>query len=457
MNFIQITPGAGGMYCGNCLRDNALVAELGRRGHAAVMLPMYLPLNLDEPDESAGNPVFFGGISVYLAPRLPLLRRAPNWLRRWLAAPVLLRWATGRAAKTRPEEVGELTVSMLQGEEGNQAQELTELIGWLKHQTPPDWVCLSNALLIGLTRRLKRELATRVVCQLGGEDAFLDSLPGASRDLAWRTLAERAREVDLFVAPTHYFADLMTRRLDLAKDRVRVIPTGINLDGFEAAAARPRTTDHGPPTSDLRPPTSDIRPPTSDLRNPAPPVLGYLARMCREKGLDVLVEAYVLLRQRGRVDRLKLSVGGSLGSADEPFVSLLRARLETAGLAADVAFHPNLDRPAKLAFLRGLTVFSVPALYGEAFGLYLIEAMAAGVPVVQPRHAAFPEIIAATAGGTLCAPGDPAALADALEELLLDPARARALGEAGRAAVARDYSIGRMAERLVAALGAFLN
>ena len=449
MNLIQITPGAGGMYCGNCLRDNALVAELRRRGHHAVLLPMYLPLNLDEWDESAGNPIFFGGINVYLEQRFPIFRHAPGWLRRQLASPALLRWATGRAAKTRPEEVGELTVSMLRGEEGNQARELTELIGWLKTRTRPDWVCLSNALLIGLTRQLQRDLATHVVCQLGGEDSFLDSLPTASRDVAWHTLAERARDVDVFVAPSRYFADLMSRRLNLSPDRVRVVPTGLNLDGFESSPEPPPSvTRH--PSSDLRPPSSDLGPPSSVLRPPAsPPVLGYFARMCREKGLDTLVEAYVLLRQRDRVKGLKLHVGGSLGPSDEPFVNALRARLRGAGLSSDVEFHPNLERQAKLAFLRSLTVFSVPASYGEAFGLYLIEAMAAGVPVVQPRHAAFPEIVEATGGGVLCEPGDPAALAVAIEELLLDPPKARALGEAGRKAITEEYSIGRMADRLL--------
>ena len=440
MNLIQITPGAGGMYCGNCLRDNALVAELRRRGHHAVLLPMYLPLNLDERDESAGTRICFGGISVYLDQKFPIFRRAPDWLRRWLASPALLRWATGRAAKTRPEEVGELTISMLRGEEGNQARELTELIGWLKTQTRPDWVCLSNALLVGLTRQLKRDLGIRVVCQLGGEDAFLDSLPAASRDVAWHTLAGRARDVDLFIAPSRYFADLMSRRLNLSSDQVRVVPNGINLEGFEVE------------TVPSLPPSSALRPPTSGLGAAAPPVLGYFARMCHEKGLDTLVEAYLLLRQRDRVKGLKLHVGGSLGPSDEPFVSALRARLQAAGVSGHVEFHPNLERQAKLAFLRSLTLFSVPALYGEAFGLYLIEAIAAGVPVVQPRHAAFPEIVEATGGGVLCKPGDPAALAAAIEELLLDPARARALGEAGRKAVAQEYSIGRMAERMLALL-----
>ena len=92
MNLVQLTPGAGGMYCGNCLRDNALVAAYRRRGHTTLMVPLYLPLTLDEPDGSAGVPVFFGGLNVYLDQRAAFFRRAPSWLRRWLDSPDLLRW-----------------------------------------------------------------------------------------------------------------------------------------------------------------------------------------------------------------------------------------------------------------------------------------------------------------------------------------------------------------------------
>ena len=79
MNFVQLTPGAGAMYCGGCLRDNALVAALRQQGHQVLMVPLYLPLTLDEQDQSAGSPIFFGGINVYLAQKAPLFREAPGW------------------------------------------------------------------------------------------------------------------------------------------------------------------------------------------------------------------------------------------------------------------------------------------------------------------------------------------------------------------------------------------
>jgi glycosyltransferase involved in cell wall biosynthesis len=428
MHLVQITPGAGAMYCGNCFRDNALVREWRGRGHEVTMVPLYLPLTLDEMDESAATPIFFGGISVYLAQKSNLFQYTPRWLRRLLASRNLLARLGNRTAKTRPAEVGDMMLSMLRGEEGRQARELDELIAWLKTQTPPDVVCLSNALLVGLARTIKSELRTRVVCTLQGEDAFLDGLPESHREPAWQLLRERAADVDHFIAPSHYFADVMKRRLGLPPEKVSVVYNGISLEGYK------------------------IRNPKSEIRSSTAPVVGYLARMCPEKGLDTLVEAFILLKQRGRVPRLKLQIGGSCGPGDEPFVKSLRKRLAEAGYIGEVAFFPNLSRAEKIDFLQGLTVFSVPARYGEAFGLYLIEAMAAGVPVVQPRHAAFPELLEATGAGLICEAGDSASLADKIEELLRQPERAQSLGAAGARAVREKFNVTAMAANTLALL-----
>src|SRR5205823_9997404 len=213
MHIVQITPGAGGMYCGNCLRDNARVAELRILGHQVVMVPLYLPMTLDEEDQSHGTPIFFSGINVYLEQKSSLFRRAPEWIHRLLGSPALLHWAAGKAAKTRPEQLGELTLSMLRGEAGNQARELDDLIVWLKQQPAPDLICLSTVLLLGMVRRLKSELRTPLICMLQGEDIFLDGLPEKERAQCWQTLAERSADVDMFVGTSRYFAELMRERL----------------------------------------------------------------------------------------------------------------------------------------------------------------------------------------------------------------------------------------------------
>jgi glycosyltransferase involved in cell wall biosynthesis len=427
LKIVQITPGAGGMYCGNCFRDNALVRTLRQMGHETLMVPLYLPMTLEDEDQSAGTPIFFSGVNVYLEQISSIFRRMPNWLHRWLASPRVLQWAAGRAAKTRAQDVGDLLVSMLRGEEGKQARELDELAGWLKSQRRPDVICLSNALLVGMARQLKHELGAPIICALQGEDAFLDALPVSHRDLCWKTLSERASEVDLFVAPSRYFAERMASRIGVPAWRMRVVHNGINLDGFGAARSASHFLEGG-----------------ADA-----PVVGFFARMCREKGLDTLVEAYLLLKRLPEMQHVRLHIGGGCGPSDKPFVETLKQRLQTGGVLNDVRFFPNVDRAGKLEFFRGLTLLSTPALYGEAFGLYVIEAMAGGVPVVQPRVASFPELIEITGGGVLCEPGNPKALADALAALLAQKDRTREMGRQAQVAVREKFSLGRMASEMV--------
>ncbi len=425
MNIIQLTPGAGGMFCGNCFHDNTLVAALRALGHEATMLPLYLPLRLDEPDQSEGNPIFFGGINVYLQQKSGVFRNAPRWLHRLLNSRKLLDWAAGRAASTRADEVGDLLLSMLRGETGNQNREITELISWLQQYGKPEVICLSNALLVGMVRRLKAELRTPVVCLLQGEEPYLDSLPEPLRASVWKLLAERAADVDAWIAPSRWSGDRMQARLGLRPERMHVVYDGISLEGYNSTG------------------------PKHNVESQRAPVLGYFARMCKDKGLDTLVEAYIHIKSGGRVPRLKLHIGGGCGPGDEPFVKTLRARLAQAGYIGEVSFSPNLSRAEKVAFLQGLSVFSVPASYGESFGLYLIEALAAGIPVVQPRTAAFPEIVEQTGGGVLCEPGDARSLAQAVESLLLDPRRAAELGEQGRRAVFEKFNAEAMAAETV--------
>jgi hypothetical protein len=127
-------------------------------------------------DQTAGTPIFFGGINVFLEQQSALFRKSPGWLHRLLASPSLLKLAAGAAGKTRAEDLGELTISMLRGEEGHQARELDDLIRWLRLEKP-DVVCLSNSLLAGMARRIRAEVRAPVICSLQGEDFFLDGLP----------------------------------------------------------------------------------------------------------------------------------------------------------------------------------------------------------------------------------------------------------------------------------------
>ena len=416
VHIVQLTPGAGKMYCGACFRDNALVASLRKMGHEVTMLPLYLPLTLDETDETQGAPIFYSGINVYLEQMSPVFRFSPNWFRKLFASRKILDLAAGNAASTQPAGVGELTISMLKGENGNQARELEELIDWLKRERP-DIVSLSNALLVGMARKIKEELNVPVICSLQGEDIFLNALPDGVRERAWQTTAERAADVDLFIAPSQYFANFMRERLRLPAEKLRVIYNGINLDGYAEQQSKAQPT-----------------------------TLGFFARMCREKGLHTLIDVYIELQRRRTIPNLRLKIGGSCGPTDQKVVDEQKRKLRDAGLENTVEFHPNLSRQQKLEFLNSLTLFCVPAMYGEAFGLYILESLAAGVPVIQPRHAAFPELIEATGGGALYDSTKPQALADAIESLALSPQKARELGQAGKRVVFDRFNVNNMAK-----------
>ncbi len=408
------------MYCGGCFRDNAIVAALRKREHEVLMVPLYLPLTLDEPDQTDGTPTFFSGLNVYLEQKSKLFRKAPKWVHKLAGSKLVLNMIARQAVKTRPEDVGELTLSMLLGECGNQARELDDLIAFLKAQDEkPDVIVLSNALMLGMVRKLRFELDVPVVVTLQGEDYFVNSLDDEHRDICWQHMRHRAQEVDLFVTPSQYYAAEMMRHLEIEPERMRIVHNGINLEGYMQAAVAPH-----------------------------PPSLGYFARMCEEKGLGLLVDTFIELKSRKSVPHFKLRVGGGCGPGDQPYVNEMKDKMRRAKCLADVEWYPNLSRGDKLSFFRQLTVFCTPATYGESFGLYLIEAMAAGIPPVQPNVAAFPEIIEAVGGGFLAEP-HPVALADKIEKILKEPKLAREYGEQVRTNTHNLFSIDLMVERLL--------
>jgi glycosyltransferase involved in cell wall biosynthesis len=421
MRIVQLTPGTGNFHCGNCIRDNTLVLRLRRMGHDALMVPMYLPHVVDGEHAGARTPLFFGGINVYLQHKLRLFRHTPAWIDRLFDGTGLLRWAAERSSMTTARDLGELTVAMLQGDEGTQNKELTKLIGYLRTLGGVDVVVLSNALLIGLARRLKRELGCAVVCTMAGEDGFLDALTEPWRSQSWQTLEARAGDVDRFIAVSDYYGSVMRQRLSLQAERVVTVYNGIEFAGYEPAASPPAT-----------------------------PTVGFLARMCHAKGLATLVDAFIDLKQRDRVPGLKLLAVGAATAGDQPFIKELRDRLESAGTGEHAEFHTNVTHEQKLSLLGRMSVLSVPTNYGESFGLYMLEALAAGVPLVLPRRGAFPEIVDAVRGGILVEPDSAAALADGLEVMLLRGDEAREMALAARQRVLERFAAERMASDVAA-------
>jgi glycosyltransferase involved in cell wall biosynthesis len=421
MNLAFLTPGTGSYYCGACMRDNALAKSLHAAGHQVSLLPMYLPLQLDEEKHAqAGNPIFFGGINVFLQQKLPIFRHTPAWFHKLLNHSGLLRSAAKRSHMTSAREHGEMALAMLRIEDSHFGTELDKLVDFLATEKP-DVLCLGTALQAGMIRELKRRLGVKIICCFQGEDSFLDGLPEPFKTSCWSELRTRLADADLLVAPSRFYADLMRRRLGSPDLRIEVMPNGIDLEGYRISTL---------PAS--------------------PPVIGYLARMIREKGVHQLVEAFIHLRKQLHHPDARLHIAGAATAGDEKLIAELRQKLSAAGLADQVTWSPNISREEKADLLASLTIFSVPATYPEAFGLYTVEALASGVPLVQPDASSFQEIIATSQAGILVPPCDPAALAAAWHDLLARPERLKELGENGRRAAERSYSVEAMRDRFLA-------
>jgi glycosyltransferase involved in cell wall biosynthesis len=123
--------------------------------------------------------------------------------------------------------------------------------------------------------------------------------------------------------------------------------------------------------------------------------------------------------------------------------------LQRASLGGECTYHGALDRAGKLEFLHSLDLLSVPATYDEPKGMFVLESMASGVPVVQPRRGAFVEIVERTGGGVLVPPDDPERLADAFVELCHDDGRLRTLSERAFGGVRAHYTVAHSADRLL--------
>ena len=420
MKILSITAGAAGMYCGSCSRDNALAVELLARGHEVTLLPLYTPTNPDEANVSRER-VLFGGISIYLQQHVALFRKTPRFLDRIWDSPGVIRAFASRSISTDPKLLGDMTVSMLEGDRGLLRKEFDKLLEWLADEPVPDIVNLPNSLLIGLAKPLRDALHVPICCTLQGEDLFLDGLVEPYRSKAIDLIRAQVPEIDRFLAVSEYYVPTMSRLLGIGADRISVVPLGINLNGYERRA--------------------------DDAH--APFRVGYFARIAPEKGLHVLAEAYVLFRQRMHGMPIRLEAAGYLSRAHEPYLADVKRSLAKAGLSEEFVYRGAVDRDGKLAFLRTLDVLSVPTPCDEPKGLFLLEGMASGVPVVQPRRGAFTEIVEKTGGGLLVAPDDPAVLADGLYALWKDRSLARTLGERGFNGVREHYSVQRSADTLV--------
>jgi len=424
MKIAFITAGAAGMYCGSCMKDNTLAAALGRLGHDALLIPTYTPIRTDEEDVSHSR-VFLGGINVYLQQKSWLFRHTPRFLDRLLDVRRLLDWVSPLAQRTRTDRLGDMAVSVLQGSDGKQRKEIGKLVEWLAGEFKPDVVLLTNVLISGLLPTLKAAWDGPVLATLQGDDIFLEALPPADRARCIELIRQNCELVDAYLVTSRYYADFMAGYLGLPRDWMHVVYPGINLKG------------HGGPR---------------EFRDRPPYTIGFFARICPEKGVHNIAEAFRILRQTPGAPECRLRISGWLGENHRPYFAEQLLKLKQAGLAADVEHVESPTHADKVRFLQSIDVLSVPTVYREPKGLYLLEAMANGVPVVQPRHGTFPEITEATGGGHLVEPDNPQALADGLRQVLDDVDLRRRLSEDGKKAVFARFTAENMATHTAAVL-----
>lgn len=407
MHIAIITAGGAGMYCGSCMHDNTWARALIDFGELVTLIPTYTPIRVDEENASSRR-VFLGGLNVYLRSRSRFWRVLPRFLTRWVDTPWVINFATRFGVSNDAHELGSLTQSMLDADDGLQREQYGELARYLSEELRPDVICFSNALLAGALPAIRRVFSGPILCTLQGDDIFLDGLIEPYRSAVMSRLKSLVQGFDGFITHSAYYRDHMSRYLDVPVEKFRLLPLGIDLQGH---TGEPR------------------------LRASEPFTVGYFARICPEKGLHQLIEAFRLLRRSHPT--VKLLAGGYLGKRDAAyFQQIVR---DAADLGDSFRYIGSPDRAGKQAYFQQIDVLSVPTVYQEPKGIYVLEALANGIPVVLPRHGAFPELIAATGGGVLVEPGNATALAAQLEALLLNSATRVQIGEQGRAVVHANY------------------
>lgn len=418
MKIVQIIPGSGGsFYCGNCLRDDKYYDTFKRLGHDVIKIPMYLPLFADEHDIT-NVPVFYGAVSLYLKQQFPIFRKFPSWFDRILNSKPMLKIAANQSGSTNAVGLEDMTISMLLGEDGNQSEELEVMVNWIEEHFKPDIIHISNALLLGIAHRLKEKLKVPVFCSLQDEDVWVDVMEPEFRQKIWNLMAEKAKDVDGFIAVSDYYANVSKEKMNIPGEKIHTIHLGVLPETYNYINA------------------------SGKVRN-----IGYISRMCHSNGLDILVSAFIELKKNKEFDDVKLIITGGSTGADKKFIKQIHKQIKDANLSEQVEFQEKFDNHDRLLFFQKVSVVSVPVRLGEAFGIYLIEAMASGIPIVQPPLGAFPEIVNVSKGGLIYKENEPKYLAKELAELLSNKSKMSELSENARKSVEEKFNINLQAQK----------
>jgi glycosyltransferase involved in cell wall biosynthesis len=422
MKIVYLITGSGGsFYCGNCYRDMLYVRAIRKvPGIEARAIPLYLPPDKTTIEESGfDRNVFFGAISMYLREKVKFLRNMPAIFDKFFDSSLFLRLAAKQAGTTSTEGYEELTLNMIEGDNAFRKAEVDRLVRYLLKDGKPDIIHLSNALILGIARQLKKRIDVKVVCSLLNEDDWIDEMVEPFRSRAWKMIAKEAGYVDVFITPSNYYKNLFLNKTGLKGDNVKIVPLGFDPDADAI---------------------------TKSDREPA--AIGYFSRVNSNNGFDKIVDAFIELSKRKLIPGLTLNVCGGYTGNDKPFILKQIKKIREAGLAKYTKIYPDFQGNKKIEFFHDVDVISVPVRKYDGYGLYILEANSAGIPVVQPATGAFPEIIETTGGGIIYSPDTVQDLADNLYLLLSDKEQVSRLGANGEKMVRQEFSLDKMSARL---------
>ncbi len=421
MKIVYLITGSGGsFYCGNCYRDMIYLRAIRKvPGISASAIPLYLPPDGPENETGMDKNVFFGAISMYLREKVPFLRNMPVFLEKMFDSAPMLKMAAQRAGTTRTEGLEEMTLNMIKGENAFPEKELNRLTDYLTKDGKPDVIHLSNALIIGLARQIKKKLDVKIVCSLLNEDDWIDEMAEPYQSGAWKLISKEASNVDAFLTPSNYYKELFIAKTGISGANFHVIPLGFD-------------------------PGEQIK---TEKRDNYPSV-GYFCRISSQNGFDKLVDAFIEMKTADYLPGLTLHVSGGYTGDDKHFIAQQIKKIKSSGLKSFVRIYPEFHGNSKQEFFRNIDVMSVPVRKHDGYGLYILEANAAGVPVVQPATGAFPEIIARTTGGLTYLPDTVSELSANLLKILKENELRIQLGKQGKDKVLSELSLEKMSEGL---------
>jgi glycosyltransferase involved in cell wall biosynthesis len=421
MKIVYLITGSGGsFYCGNCYRDMLYVRAIRKvPGIVARAIPLYLPPYKTPVESGFDKHVFFGAISMYLREKVGFLRNMPAILDKFFDSSIFLKFAAKQAGTTSTEGFEELTINMIEGDNAFRKEEVDRLVKYLLKDGKPDIIHLSNALILGIARQLKKRIDVKIVCSLLNEDDWIDDMAEPFRSRAWKMIAKEADHVDVFVTPSNYYKNLFRSKTGLLCKNVMVVPLGFDLEKE-----------------------------TLSRKEREPSAIGYFSRVNHHNGFDKLVDAFIELKNKDLIPGLTLHVCGGFTGNDKPFISQQLKKIREHKLEKSVRIYPEFQGDRKMEFFDNVDVISVPVRKYDGYGLYILEANAAGIPVVQPATGAFPEIIETTGGGIVYTPDTVSDLATGLNKLFKDKELISSLGEKGRKMVLQELSLDKMSAGL---------